>query len=264
MSDKSESSVKADISASVNADISDVSNNVLTNLCIPASKQLGKSLGNIAGLLHTTTLPIKLFNQYAKKNYEKLEEKLKDIPEENIREVEPEIGIPIMEKIAYTSNDNLSELYTSLLANASQKDKIHLVHPGFVNKINSMAPDEAKILEFFRKKNNIPYIMFRAENENNDGLNISNNLTTLENEINIDANTFQVHLENLVSLSLIEDLQGRFLSQEGTYDSLENVYPQFKKSVEENQYGSYNKLKVVKSYYRLSKVGETFLDACII
>jgi len=264
MSDKSNSPVKADISASLNADISDVSNNVLSNLCIPSSKQLGKALGNIAGLIHTSTLPIKLINQYAKKNYEKLEEKLQDIPEENIREVEPEIGIPIMEKIAYTSNDDLAELYTSLLANASQKDKIHLVHPGFINKINSMAPDEAKILELFRKKNNIAYIKFRAQNDNKEGLDISDKLTSFENEINIDPNTFQLHLENLVSLSLINDCEGSFLTQEGIYDSLENIYPQFKKSVEENQYGQYNKLNVRRSYYELSKVGKTFLDACII
>lgn len=141
------------ISTEITADISNVSNDVLSNLCIPFSKQLGKALGNITELVHTVTLPIKLVNQYAKKNYEKLESKLKDIPEENIREVEPEIGIPIMEKISYTSNDDLSELYINLLANASQKDKVHLVHPGFVNKINSMAPDEAKILELFKEKN---------------------------------------------------------------------------------------------------------------
>lgn len=263
MSEDSKSSINMDMSASANVDLTKVSNDVLSNLCMPASKQLGKALGNVAGLLNTTTLPIKLFNQYAKKNYEKLEEKLRDVPEENIREVEPEIAIPIMEKIAYTSNDNLAELYTNLLASASQKDKVNLVHPGFINKINSMAPDEANILELFRNNNNIPYIIFRAENVKNEGINISNKLTNLENKINIDANTFQVHIENLISLSLIEDNQGSYLIDENLYKTLENAYPQFKIKVEQKLYANYDKLKITKSYYTLSKVGQVFIKSCI-
>lgn len=39
-----------------------------------------------------------------------------------------------MEKLSYTSNEDLAEAYINLLAKASNKDDVDLVHPGFITK----------------------------------------------------------------------------------------------------------------------------------
>ena len=137
--------IKADVSKSVDE--------TLKNLALPASKKFGMALGNVAGLFNTMTLPIKLANVYAQKNYQALEDKINAIPEDKIKEVEPEIAIPIMEKLSYTSNEDLANAYANLLANASDKNKVDLIHPGFINKLQNLAPNEVKLLEYFRSSN---------------------------------------------------------------------------------------------------------------
>ena len=93
-----------------------------------AAEQAGKAIGNIIGLINTMTLPAKFANVWAERNFEKYAEKLKDIPKENIKEVEPEIAIPLIEKLSYTSNSDLAEAYANLLAKASHKDDIDLIN----------------------------------------------------------------------------------------------------------------------------------------
>ena len=137
----------SDIESPIKVDISESTNGILNALFLPATKQVGKALGNTLGLLNTATLPFRFINVYSQENFKRFADKVKYIPEEKIKEVEPEIAIPLIEKLSYTSNSDLAEAYANLLAKASNKDDVDLVHPGFINKINSMAPDEIRILD---------------------------------------------------------------------------------------------------------------------
>lgn len=251
----------------VKADISPSANEQITNLFSPSSKQVGLALGNLFGLLNTATLPFKFFNTYAQHNFAKYEEKLKEIPTEQIKEVEPEIGIPVMEKLSYTKNEDLANAYTNLLANASRKDKVDIVHPGFISKINSMAPDEAKILELIKDKNDIEYIIFRAENEQGHFLDISVKITGLEKELGISPQQMQMHLENLISLSILYDNQDNFKIDEKAYDSLSELYSAdkhiFEEQIASGRYSDLNKLSVKKSFFTVTSIGKTFIEACI-
>lgn len=107
----------------VKADLSESGNEVIKAMGLPASKQLGLALGNVFGLLNTATLPFKFANTIAnswyenaiaKRNIENLADKMKDIPEEKIKEVEPEIAIPILERLSYTSNSDLANAFANL------------------------------------------------------------------------------------------------------------------------------------------------------
>lgn len=251
----------------VKADISPSTNEQIINLFSPSTKQVGLALGNLFGLFNTVTLPVKLLNEYAQHNYAKYSEKLKDIPEEQIKEVEPEIGIPVMEKLSYTKNEDLANAYANLLANASRKDRVNIVHPGFISKINSMSPDEAKILELIKDKNDVVYIIFRAENEQSHFIDLSVKVTGLEKELGITAQQMQMHLENLVSLNLLHDNQDNFKTNEKPYDCLLEVYSDDKRVYEEEiasgKYSNLNKLAVKKSYFNVTSIGKTFIEACI-
>ena len=257
----------SEIESPIKVDISKSANKTLEALCFPAAEQAGKAIGNIIGLINTMTLPAKFANVWAERNFEKYAEKLKDIPKENIKEVEPEIGIPLIDKLSYTSNNDLAEAYANLLAKASSKEDVNLVHPGFINKLNSMAPDEIKILEYLINKDHICYIYFRSVEENGGGRSLSYKLTGLENILNITIKNIQLHIENLISLSILKDKEGTFLVDEQKYSNILEIYKNEKidceKEITSNKiYGENAKLEIRKSFYEVTTIGKTFIDAC--
>jgi hypothetical protein len=255
------------IPVNVNADISDSSNKIIVDLFGPASKQLGMALGNVFGLINTVTMPAKLINEYATRNFENVGEKISQIPEEKIKPVEPEIAIPLIEKLSYTSNEDLANAYVNLLSNASNIDKMDLVHPGFINKINSMAPDEAKLLEILRERTYVYYIIVRIQNQKRGYQSLSVKITGLEKELNISPQQIQMHFENLVSLSIIEDNQGIYKDDDAGYQKLIEMYQneidQYEEKMKNGDYGDFHEIKIEKSYYALTTIGSTFIEACI-
>ncbi|HCA00664.1 MAG TPA: hypothetical protein DEO68_00445 [Halomonas campaniensis] len=135
------------------------------DLAKPGVQQAGKALSTVVGLGNTVLWPVALLNEKAKisleKNLNKYREKLEEVPEEDVCEVAPEVGVPIAEKLSYVTNDELSEMYAELLAKASQKSKANNAHPSFVNAINNMSPDEAILLKSIKSMPGIPFIEVR-------------------------------------------------------------------------------------------------------
>lgn len=117
----------------------------------PGFQQVGKAISTILGLGNTVLLPIHLLNDKSRmlieKNLESYRKKLEAIPLEKIIPPSPEIGVPILEKLMYVNDEDLVNLYTTLLANASNQDTVGKAHPSFVNIINSLTPDEAKLFD---------------------------------------------------------------------------------------------------------------------
>ncbi|MTI63315.1 DUF4393 domain-containing protein [Methylophaga sp.] len=141
------------------------------DLAKPGVQQAGKALGTILGLGNTALWPIAMMNERSRikleTNLEKYREKLESVPEDEICEVAPEIGVPIAEKLAYVTDSELSDMYAELLAQASIKTKAGAAHPSFVNVISNMSPDEAILLKSVRKLvNGIPFIEVRLNNKN--------------------------------------------------------------------------------------------------
>jgi hypothetical protein len=140
---------------------------VYGDLAKPGAQQAGKALSTVIGLGNTLLWPIALLNEKAKialeSNLNKYREKLKDTPDEQICEVAPEVGVPIVDKLAYVTNETLSDMYTELLAKASQNHTINMAHPGFVNIINNLSPDEAVLIKSVRHMNGIPFIDVRLK-----------------------------------------------------------------------------------------------------
>jgi len=255
----------------INADVSESVNEIIKKSLLSASEQFGMALGNVFGLLNTVTLPAKLANIYAQRNFEKYEQKIKDIPKDNIKEVEPEIAIPIIEKLSYTSNEDLANAYANLLANASQKDKVNLIHPGFINKLQNLAPDEVNILEYLRKNKKLTFVYFEFKLVNSVGINdrykiITTPLTGIEKELDIKTEQMAVHLNNLVSLSILKDHPNSELDQKDDYINLISTYSYIEKmclkGIDEKRYDGFDKLVIKKSYFSVTPLGEIFIDSC--
>ena len=257
----------SEIESPIKLDISESTNGILNALFLPATKQVGMALGNTLGLINTATLPFRFINVYSQENFKRFADKVKYIPEEKIKEVEPEIAIPLIEKLSYTSNSDLAEAYANLLAKASNKDDVDLVHPGFINKINSMAPDEIRILEYLKDKNDIEYIFFRVKNDQQTKWNLGYKLTGLENIFGLTSEKIQIHIENLISLNILEDKEGVWFNVEDGYNKLIELYKdteiEYKNFIEANEhYGKGRILFIGKSYYKVTTIGQTFIKAC--
>ncbi|MDD2266666.1 DUF4393 domain-containing protein [Sulfuricurvum sp.] len=252
----------------IKADLSESANDILKELALPSARQVGEALGNVFGLFNTLTLPIKFGNVYAKRNFAKYAEKLENIVEENIKQVEPEIAIPIMEKLSYTSNEDLANVFANLLANASNKSKVDLIHPGFIQKLNSLAPDEARLLEYFKENpGDISYIIFKAVNSTDASYReLSLKLTGIEKKLNLTPKQVVIHLENLVSLSILQDNNGLFRTDDEIYNKIKREYTndeeRYQNDVLNKKYKPMDTLDIDKSFYSITSLGRIFIEAC--
>lgn len=252
----------------VKCDVSQSTNEVIKELALPASTQIGQALGNVFGLINTATLLFKFTNEWAQRNFRTYSEKLNEIPKEQIKQVDPEIAIPLIEKLSYTSNEDLANAYANLLANASNKEKVDLIHPGFIQKLNNLSPDEARLLEYL--KNNLDdaicYIIFKGKNStDNSFIYLSVAFTGIEQILNLSAKQMAIHFENLVSLSILRDHAGSHKVDENGYKKLIDLYSKQKGFCEtklEAKDLNFNKLEIEKSYYSITSLGRVFIEAC--
>lgn len=246
------------------------------DLAQPGVRKVGKSLSTVLGLGNTVLLPIKLLNEKAKILYqqhmENYKENLDHIPEEDIVEVELEIGVPILENLESTSNEKLSELYINLLTNASDRKYHENTHPRFVRIIENIAPDEAKILERLNQRDDvqdsIPFITLRlhVNIENPELGNKSGIVDINEKYTDFEINNFlrlpsksKEYFENLVGLGLIH-CETEKLIPCNVYDKLISDNQQY--IDEQNKSEQITGVIVLKGYYELTKFGKSFIMAC--
>ena len=131
------------------------------DLAKPGVQNVGIALSAILGLGITIMWPIMWANERTKIALEHNLLKYKTrIAKENLNNISiaaPEVAMPIVEKFAYVTNEELCELYIELLAKASIKNLNNYAHPSFVNILNNLSPDEAKLIKRLKGKEFIPF-----------------------------------------------------------------------------------------------------------
>lgn len=125
---------------------------IYKDLAAPGVKQAGKAIATAVSLLNVALTPVTYLDGWSqaivRANLEKLRKKLQHHPERDIIPVPPELGVPIIEKLFYISDDDLSSMFVNLLKRASISDEAHLAHPSFVNRAANLSPDEARIIHY--------------------------------------------------------------------------------------------------------------------
>jgi hypothetical protein len=250
------------------------------DLAQPGVKQVGKALSTVLGFGNTVLLPLKLLNEKAQllfaSHMEEYRKQLADIPEEKVLEVAPEIGVPIMDRLERTTNAKLSELYVNLLATASAEDTAALAHPRFILVIESITPDEAKILELLNTTTPmLTYISALAE-EQQDVENVFRErpvatvlakTTELSNSdyLAIPSNAL-LYLNNLTALGLLTTEEKR-MPAEGR--SRELLYERHQPAIQEasKRFATANGLPfahvvTTHGYFELTEFGRSFMQAC--
>lgn len=279
--------------AKMAAEAEDCALEAYKDLAQPSTRIIGKSLGTTLEFLFTPFTWLQLVNEKTKANIQhrlrQYEERLKQLPEEKRCEVHPELGVPILQRLSYTTNDDVAEMFVSLLVSASNVDTISIAHPSFISIIEKLSPDEARILlHLYRNYLNrgveyIPYMKIRATPLNKvqyqkgsfeeldaqlrdvfTFTELENWLTMIPSEMELEMpEMIRLYWANLVGCGLIEDQAD--LKNEG----VEDVYAAIEKASGLQQLqeqlvpGKYSKVYCSPSTFRITELGKHFIDACV-
>lgn len=241
---------------------------VYGDLAQPSVKAVGNALGTVFEFSTSFLLPVKLLNEKIKVNFKKrldeYKDKLEQIPEEKRCEVHPQTGIPIIEQLTYTTNDEIADMFTTLLANASNMDMVNTAHPSFANMIGRLSPDEARLLNYLNGKDDIQYCNFKGNKKEGRGFQtLFRQLTILEDVIDFTfPENISAYLANLVSLGVLKDRFGITQVDKTIYNKIREKYnlEQLKSELVPNVYRS---ISVDESYFEITDFGKLFIKACV-
>ena len=158
-------------------------------------------------------------------------------------------------------------MYTRLIAASMNSVVKNGVHPGFIEIIKQLSPDEAKVLGYMARRNKLPVISVRYENEEGNGFEVLRNFSNIgeladcEQPFKIDS-----YFDNLIRLGLIE--MGPLMSSltnKQVYEPLKN-HPTVLKVANEKMLENavYNKVNIVESYVDVTRYGKEFCDVCVM
>ena len=205
-------------------------------------------------------------------------DQLQQVPQEKQCEVHPELGVPIMQRLAYTTNDDVAELFLDLLTSASNLDKVSLAHPSFIAIIDRLSPDEAKLLKYIAEnEGNVLYVDFRAKRlkEKNETLNkfdfdtsyieLEKWHTLVARDLDLDfPDNLHMYWANLISCGLLIDGgELGFTDMDEKYNEIAE-YNKIVEVREENVPMKYREIQVHNSYFQITALGAQFLDVCVL
>lgn len=241
------------------------------DLAQPSVKKVGTALEIALEFCTSIMLPVKFQNEKWRLNFEKrlndYKEKLNDIPEEKIIEVNPQIGTPIIEKLSYTTNDEIAEMFLNLLKNASSSDTVNLAHPSFVQLVERLSVDEANILTYLQNNQEIPYVNYRLKRKSGEGYHeILKKATIIPAVVTlIFPENIKTYLDNLVSMGILHDAEGTYKVDENLYNPIYEFthYDILNNSYKARLGEDFNELEKNKSFFEVTDFGKTFINACI-
>lgn len=249
----------------------DIAKDVYADAAKPIVKPTGELIGLVPRAVKAALSPLEkwvLQKEYNIAETKKLlEDKLKDVSPENIQPPEAHIAVPAIQYISYCmDNDELRDMYANLLANSMNKVVKNGVHPGFVEIIKQLSPDEAKLLRYLSIHPVVPTITLRRENKNHEGIDVVKNFSNI-GELSGCENPFNVcmYFNNLVRLGVLKDFQGlSSLTQKSLYDPLKNhEYIIKRQNQVKKASDQYNNAQIEESYVSLTDYGVAFCNICI-
>lgn len=243
------------------------------DLAKPGVAQVGKALESVLCLGNNVLLPIRLMNEmcrrFEEKKFADIAKRFSSIPIENIVDVRPEIGTPILEKLSYTEDQVLRDMFIELLAKAADKSQVDKAHPAFVGIIENITPDEALFIKSFTKRKSIPYFWIWKK-INNDGV-FSKTHDFIIHEIQgiCFPKNIPVYVSNLSGLGIITSKDDAYIPDTALYDP---IFQEIKKNIPDIQIGDVitvdnthpdGSVFASKGVIELLPFGRSFQDACI-
>lgn len=237
----------------------------------PVMKPTGELVGLIPRAIKAALSPLEkwvLEREYNVAETRKLlEEKLRNTPPEQIEPPEAYIAVPAMQYISYCmDNEELREMYANLLANSMNKIVKNGVHPGFVEIIKQLSPDEARILRYMRYHNVLPTITLRYLHNNGGGIDIIKDFSNIGEITECECpQDIAKYFDNMVRLGLIINAGGlSSLTDKTKYEPLKNhrwVTPHAK--IELAVARGFEKIDFEEGMVKMTAYGKSFCSICL-
>lgn len=271
MSDESSSSTTKDIIDSVKGVVEAVP--IYPDMIQPAAKELSKGLVTIAKAVNLALAPLEgIVWGYEKIKsifIPKVEERLKNVPPENI--VTPKINVagPIVEALRYTGSEEvLSDMYANLLAASMDKATATTAHPAFTEIIKQLTPDEAKLIALFPSDPFMPLIDIRQQSKlqpEEGHVTLIANYSTLGDMAGCEhLDLVPAYIDNLIRLGLMEIPAGLWYSRSDIYDELENskTVKSIKSAIEKKDPAK--EVRFQRKFLIITSLGKQFAKVCIV
>lgn len=237
----------------------------------PIVKPTGELVGLVPRAIKAALAPLEKWVLQREYNIEEtkklLEEKLKNIPPEAIESPEAHIAVPAIQYISYCmDNAELRDMYANLLASSMNKVVKSGVHPGFVEIIKQLCPDEAKILRFLSAQNIVPTVTLKFLNKDNSGVSIVKNFSNIGELTNCEKPfEINVYFDNLIRLGLLRaSPELSALVDKQKYEPLK-THPYFIPYLAhiKNHEVKYIKFDFSEGYMELTEYGKAFCEICV-
>lgn len=237
----------------------------------PIAKPTGQLVGLIPRAVKAAFAPLEkwiLQREYSVAETMKLlEQKLENVTPDLIESPEPHIAVPAIQYISYCmDNDELRNMYANLLANSMNKVVKNGVHPGFVEIIKQLCPDEAKILKYMKNNTSIPTVTLRYTHNDGSGIDVIKDFSNIGELANCEEPlNIQSYIDNFVRLGLLERASAlSSISDKSHYEPLKN-HPIIISNTDEKliQMLGYNKSQIDESYVELTAFGKQFCKICL-
>jgi hypothetical protein len=243
-----------------------------TDLAQPSVKKVGQALETVFEFSTTPLLLMKLVNETVKLNLkhhlDNYRKKLDSIPDDNIHQVNPQIGVPILEYLTFVTDEEIADLFTTLLLKASNKKTLNQAHPSFVQLISRLSVDEAQIIKYLQNKENIPCVTVKGIQKVNGNIIqvnteyfniIADRITILPSKIILYSNdNINAYFDNFISMGIIEYVTDRFIVP----------CPEYQEIIEKNNFDKleenemFSRYEYVKTFFNITDFGKLFIKAC--
>ena len=175
----------------------------ISNLTNPVTKTVGQRLSDIVDLIFTPVEIAKIYKDHSIEKFkDRLAEKIASIPEE--KKVAPPLNVvgPALEASKYyIADDELREMFASLIANSMNSDTSDKIHPAFVETIKQLSPLDAVNFAYF-KHNEMAVMVDFLEGDATEAPMLSNVAVGLK--FRRDMHTISSSFTNLLRLGLLE------------------------------------------------------------
>jgi len=239
----------------------------------PAAKELSKGLVTLAKTVNLALAPLEgvVWGYEKIKNIfmPKVEQRLKNVPPENI--ITPKINVagPIVEALRYTgSEEALSDLYANLLATSMDKDTATTAHPAFTEIIKQLTPDEARIIALFQGDPYMPLVDIRQQTKmkpEQGHFTLLPNYSHLGEMAGCEHPTLvPAYIDNLIRLGLMEIPSGLSYTLPGIYDQLESseTAQSIKRAIESQN--SDHEIDFKRKFLIITALGKQFAKVCVV
>jgi hypothetical protein len=240
----------------------------------PGFEKAGSALETVIDLSNTILLPIKLLNETSRLRFnsymKKFKNKVESIENEKICPIPPEIGIPIIDNLTYTTNEEIADLFLNLLTTASSTETVQNAHPSFVQIIKNLSFDEARIIKYIHAQllkhiDYLPFITIRATFKDKKGfLDYYKGTTALEDFAKLEYHdNISLYIDNLISLGILKGSNEKTFKMAPTpsYEEIKEIYKEHIRLIEEDK-EIIESIEIIKGYYQLTELGKFFIIAC--